>query len=111
LAESHCGQKTAIHRPVQSWPGAQMAAFREWEQFSGDRFADLERITQPALVVNGVHDEMIPVRNSYWLEEHLPNAVLLTYPDAGHGSLFQWHESFQNQVSQFLESDSPFAPY
>jgi pimeloyl-ACP methyl ester carboxylesterase len=90
---------------------AQMAAFREWEQFSGDRFADLERITQPALVVNGVHDEMIPVRNSYWLEEHLPNAVLLTYPDAGHGSLFQWHESFQHQVSQFLDSDSPFAPY
>lgn len=90
---------------------AQIAAFREWEQFRGDRFTDLERITQPALVVNGVHDEMIPVRNSYWLEEHLPNAVLLTYPDAGHGSLFQWHESFQNQVTQFLKSDSPFAPY
>jgi hypothetical protein len=30
---------------------------------------------------------MIPVRNSYMLSEHLPNAMLLTYPDAGHGSL------------------------
>jgi pimeloyl-ACP methyl ester carboxylesterase len=72
---------------------AQTAAFREWEQFTGERFADLRRIGQPTLVVQGVHDEMIPVRNSYWLGEHLPNAMLLTYPDPGHGSLFQWHES------------------
>lgn len=90
---------------------AQMAAFREWEQFTGERFADLQRIGQPTLVVNGVHDEMIPVRNSYWLVEHLPNAVLLTYPDTGHGSLFQWHDSFVNQASQFLASDSQLAPY
>jgi pimeloyl-ACP methyl ester carboxylesterase len=90
---------------------AQLAAFREWEQFSGERFADLKRIAQPTLVVNGVHDEMIPVRNSYWLAEHLPNAVLLTYPDAGHGSLFQWHDSFQRHASAFLASESQFAPY
>jgi pimeloyl-ACP methyl ester carboxylesterase len=92
---------------------AQLAAFRDWEHFTptGERFADLRRISQPTLVVNGVYDEMIPVRNSYWLAEHLPNAVLLTYPDAGHGSLFQWHDSFQNQVSRFLASDSAFAPY
>ena len=90
---------------------AQLAAFREWEQFTGERFADLQRISQPTLVVNGVRDEMIPVRNSYWLAEHLPNAMLLTYPDAGHGSLFQWHESFQHQVLRFLAADSPFAPY
>ena len=92
---------------------AQLAAFREWEHVNptGERFADLQRISQPTLVVNGVHDELIPVRNSYWLAQHLPNAVLLVYPDAGHGSLYQWHESFQNHVSQFLGSDSPFAPY
>ena len=51
---------------------AQMASFREWEQFTGTRFADLKNIRQPALVVNGVHDEMIPVSNSYSLGEHLP---------------------------------------
>ena len=90
---------------------AQMAAFREWEQYTGKRFADLKRIQQPALVVNGIHDEMIPVSNSYWLSENLPNAVLLTYPDSGHGSLFQWHESFTGQVKAFLASNSPYAPY
>jgi len=90
---------------------AQIAAFREWEQFSGERFADLPTIVQPTLVVNGVHDEMIPVSNSYSLGAHLPNAVLLTYPDSGHGSLFQFHESFTRQAAAFLGSDSPFAPY
>ena len=91
--------------------GAQMAAFREWENYTGERFRDLKAIHQPTLVVNGLHDEMIPVRNSYWLSEHLPNAVLLVYPDSGHGSLFQFHDSFTRQASAFLASDSPFAPY
>jgi len=90
---------------------AQMAAFREWDRITGERFAVLKGIRQPTLVVNGVHDEMIAVRNSYWLSESLPNAVLLTYPDSGHGSLFQFHESFTRHAAAFLSSDSPFAPY
>ena len=81
---------------------AQIAAFREWEQFTGTRFADLKRINQPTLVVNGIHDEMIPVSNSYRLSENLPNAVLLVYPDSGHGSLFQFHESFTRHAAAFL---------
>jgi pimeloyl-ACP methyl ester carboxylesterase len=90
---------------------AQMAAFREWEQVSGERFSDLRKIRHPTLVVNGIYDEMIPVSNSYWLSAHLPNAVLLTYPDSGHGSLFQFHESFTEQAAAFLASQSEFAPY
>jgi pimeloyl-ACP methyl ester carboxylesterase len=90
---------------------AQVAAFREWEQVSGERFANLKSIRQPVLIVNGVFDQMIPVQNSYWLSVHLPNAVLMTYPDSGHGSLFQFHDSFTRQAAAFLASRSPFAPY
>ena len=106
-------QRTADLDPVSGTEvaAAQIAAFREWDQFSGERFADLKKIRQPALVVNGIHDEMIAVSNSYSLGEHLPNAVLLTYPDSGHGSLFQFHESFTRHAAAFLASDSPFAPY
>jgi pimeloyl-ACP methyl ester carboxylesterase len=89
----------------------QMAAFREWEQATGERFANLKNIRQPTLIVNGVHDEMIPVSNSYSLVENLPNAVLLVYPDSGHGSLFQFHESFTRLVTAFLASDSESAGY
>jgi pimeloyl-ACP methyl ester carboxylesterase len=106
--------RRAQDREPVSGPGvakAQIAAFRDWEQFNGERFADLKEISQPTLVINGIHDEMIPVRNSYWLSAFLPNAMLITYPDAGHGSLFQFHESFTRQVGAFLRSESPFAPY
>lgn len=82
---------------------AQLTAFRAWERGDGEeRFAKLRRITQPCLVVNGVLDQMISVKNSYTLAEHLPNAMLMTYPDAGHGSLFQYHDSFVHQASLFL---------
>ena len=90
---------------------AQIAAFREWEQSTGTRFGDLKDIHQPTLVVNGLHDEMIPVSNSYRLAENLPNAVLLAYPDSGHGSLFQFHDSFTRHADAFLASAAPFAPY
>jgi pimeloyl-ACP methyl ester carboxylesterase len=90
---------------------AQMASFRDWEKYTGERFGNLKGIRQPTLVFNGIHDDMIPVANSYWLSENLPNAVLLTYPDSGHGSLFQFHDSFTRQAAAFLASDSLVAPY
>jgi len=89
---------------------AQIVAFREWEQAVLPRFSELEEVHQPVLVVNGIHDEMIPIKNSYRLSEHLPNAMLLTYPDSAHGAIFQYHESFTQQAASFLGSDSPFAP-
>jgi pimeloyl-ACP methyl ester carboxylesterase len=82
---------------------AQVAAFRAWERVDGERFGKLRTIPQPCLVVNGVFDRMIPVRNSYFLAEHLPNATLLVYPDAGHGSLFQYSDSFVTQARLFLD--------
>jgi len=90
---------------------AQMASFREWERVTGERFAELRTVQHPTLVVNGVHDEMIPIANSYRLVENLPNAVLLAYPDAGHGSLFQYHESFARQAAAFLSVSSETAVF
>ena len=83
----------------------------DWERFTGERFAELRTIRQPTLVVNGVHDEMIPIVNSYRLGENLPNALLLTYPDAGHGSLFQYRESFARHAATFLSVGSESAVY
>ena len=102
LAQRKHGQESISGPKVAQ---AQIAAFRAWETINGERFAKLLRISQPCLVANGVFDNMIPVRNSYMLSEHLPNAMLLTYPDAGHGSLFQFHESFVRQASLFLGSE------
>ena len=95
-------------------PGSRMRRWRHSVNGSaspGERFAELHTIVHPTLVVNGVHDEMIPIANSYRLVENLPNAVLLAYPDAGHGSLFQYHESFARQAAAFLSSSSDSAVY
>jgi pimeloyl-ACP methyl ester carboxylesterase len=66
-------QRTEDREPVSA-PAvaqAQMAAFRDWERFSGERFSDLKSIRHPVLVVNGIYDEMIPVRNSTCLTRSL----------------------------------------
>jgi pimeloyl-ACP methyl ester carboxylesterase len=64
----------------------------------------LSGIQQPALVVNGEDDRMVPSSNSVDLARRLPNAQLRLYPDAGHGGIFQYHEEFVKEALEFLES-------
>jgi hypothetical protein len=54
--------------------------------------------------VNGSTDVMVPTVNSYILQQNLPNAQLILYPDANHGSFFQYPELFVSQADQFLTS-------
>jgi pimeloyl-ACP methyl ester carboxylesterase len=86
-----------------------MASFREWEQCVGTRFVDVKNIRQPALVVTGIHDEMIPVSNPTRWASTRPTRCCSRIPTSGHGALFQFHESFTRQAAAFLASDSPFA--
>lgn len=65
-------------------------------------YAHLNAITQPTLVLNGVDDIMVPTINSWHLAQNIPNAQLLIYPDAGHGSQFQYPERFLKHAIQFL---------
>jgi pimeloyl-ACP methyl ester carboxylesterase len=82
---------------------AQLAALQAWREVRGERFADLKNITQPTLVVNGNHDVMIPTINSLILSQHIPNAQLIVYPDAGHGSQYQYPNLFLAHARLFLE--------
>jgi pimeloyl-ACP methyl ester carboxylesterase len=84
---------------------AQLVAIRAWGETNGEMFARLKRIDQPVLVVNGTHDIMIPTFNAYALSQQLPKAHLILYPDAGHGSLFQYPDWFVHDASRFLVGD------
>jgi hypothetical protein len=53
----------------------------------------LKKIKQRTLVVNGKDDIMAPTINSYILQQHLPDARLILYPDSGPGSHFQFLKS------------------
>ncbi|MEU2619568.1 alpha/beta hydrolase [Streptomyces sp. NPDC007157] len=63
----------------------------------------LKNITIPVLVVNGTDDIIIPTINSYILQQFLPNAELILYPDANHGAHFQYPERFVTHTTFFLD--------
>ncbi|WP_250517132.1 alpha/beta hydrolase [Caballeronia sp. INDeC2] len=81
---------------------AQLAALAKWGAAGENPYAYLEAITQPTLVVNGDDDVIIYSINSWILQQHIPDAQLIIYPDANHGSLYQYPERFVAHVAQFL---------
>jgi pimeloyl-ACP methyl ester carboxylesterase len=85
---------------------AQLAALAKWGAPRENQYGYLHALTQPTLVVNGDNDVIIYSINSWILQQNIPNAQLIIYPDANHGSLYQYPERFVTHVSQFLsESD------
>jgi len=84
---------------------AQIEAIGKWGAPQEKPFEYLKSIRQPTLVVNGGKDVIIHSVNSFILQQHLPNAQLILYPDANHGSQYQYPELFVRHVSMFLSAD------
>jgi pimeloyl-ACP methyl ester carboxylesterase len=82
---------------------AHLAAAGEWGTPSQGSFDYLKKIEQPTLVVNGNNDIVVATVNSYILQQNLPNAELVLYPDSNHGSHFQHHKPFINHLKTFLD--------
>ncbi len=95
------GRDDAISEKVQP---AQFAALQEWGKPIGERFAYLQDIQMPVLIVGGKADIIFYTINAFYLEQHLPNAQLIVYPDFAHGSLFQYPALFVEHTSIFLRS-------
>jgi pimeloyl-ACP methyl ester carboxylesterase len=64
----------------------------------------LKDLRLPTLIVQGGHDVIIPTINSYVLQQKLPNAQLIIYPDANHGSFYQYPELFLKHATLFLDA-------
>lgn len=82
----------------------QLAAIKAWGRREPH---DLALLRQPALVVNGDADAMVPTALSRDMARRLPNARLVVYPDAGHGSPFQYHDDFVATALDFLAAPAP----
>ncbi|MCS4486888.1 alpha/beta fold hydrolase [Staphylococcus americanisciuri] len=78
----------------------QLKAIKRWGKADMD---DLKYITQPTLIVNGDNDMQVPTINSYNMHDKIANSKLVIYPNAGHGSIFQYADEFSQELLNFLE--------
>jgi pimeloyl-ACP methyl ester carboxylesterase len=82
---------------------AHSAAARAWGAPAAGSFDYLRAIDQPVLVVNGSNDIVVATVNSYLLQQNLPNAELILFPDSNHGSQFQFKDQFNRYATEFLD--------
>jgi pimeloyl-ACP methyl ester carboxylesterase len=82
---------------------AHSAAARAWGAATRGSFDYLKGISHPTLVVNGSNDIVVPTINSYILQQNLPNAELILFPDSNHGSHFQFTQSFNVYLTEFVD--------
>jgi pimeloyl-ACP methyl ester carboxylesterase len=85
---------------------AQLAAIGSYGGLKDPAYGHLKGLTMPVLVVNGTNDIIIVTINSYILQQFLPDAELVLYPDANHGAHFQYPERFVPYTREFLDRKS-----
>jgi pimeloyl-ACP methyl ester carboxylesterase len=67
---------------------AQIAAMDKWGVQQKGSYDYLKTIKQPTLVVNGSNDVIMPTVNSFIMQQNIPNAELIVYPDSNHARSF-----------------------
>ena len=83
---------------------AQYAAIVKSNEKTDGVWDYLATIHHPVLVVDGSNDLIIPTVNGFTLQQHLPNAQLIIYPDSSHGPQNQYPELFLAHAALFLDA-------
>jgi pimeloyl-ACP methyl ester carboxylesterase len=83
---------------------AQYAAIVKSNEQSDGVLDYLAEIHHPTLVIDGSNDLIIPTINGFTLQQHMPNAQLIVYPDSSHASFYQYPELFLAHAALFLDA-------
>src|SRR5258705_3740599 len=103
--QRHEGRDPEVSEKVAPAP---IGASSKWGAPRAGAFDYLREITLPTLVINGSNDVIIYTVNSFILQQNLPNAQLILYPDSNHGSQYQYPALFIADVTRFLDAEVPF---
>src|SRR6202011_2771122 len=83
---------------------AQVEAMGKWGVQQKGSYDYLKTIKQPTLVVNGSDDVIMPTVNSFIMQQNMPNAQLIIYPDSNHGAHHMYPELFVEHATLFLNA-------
>src|ERR1700733_13743563 len=81
---------------------AQVEAMDKWDVQKEGAYDYLKTIKQPTLVVNGSNDVLMPTVNSFIMQQNIPYAQLIVYPDSNHGANHMYPELFVEHATLFL---------
>ncbi|MCE5334171.1 MAG: alpha/beta hydrolase [Desulfobacteraceae bacterium] len=97
IEEYYKAQLTSPKQPEHGLIGQLMAIQRF------DCTSALENIHNPALVVTGTEDIVVPPVNSRFLSQNLPNAQLIELPGAGHAIFAECRDTLNEMAHHFYQ--------
>ena len=87
---------------VHNWDQAYWEYLRVWGADAPDIQSRIGEIQQPALVLCGEEDAVVPLADSQRLHEELPNADLVVIPACGHVPQEECPQQFEAAVGDWL---------
>lgn len=72
---------------------------------SNEMDIDYSQIQSKILLLHGEEDKLAPMRSIDWLAEKLPNATVISIPNATHdGTLFMLHSQIEDNLKTFFDN-------
>lgn len=93
---------TLIHTEVEAWDDALWAYLQAWGTVPLDVSEELSQVQQPALVLTGDSDAIVPVADSERLAAELPNAAYAVLQSCGHVPQEECPAQFEDVVESWL---------
>ena len=93
---------TRINTRIQNWDVALWEYLRAWRVDTLELATRISEIQQPALVITGDSDNVVPTTDSQRLDSELPDSELVILPSCGHVPQEECPDAFEEAVDTWL---------
>jgi pimeloyl-ACP methyl ester carboxylesterase len=91
-----------IERMRETLPQVILDDFRACDAF--DVMGRVDQIQLPTLLICGGNDRLTPPKFSHYLRDHLPNAQLVEFPQAGHMVMLEHPDEVTMAINEFVQT-------